>query len=211
MTPDQGQAIGRTDAGNTEHSAPPFNGILLTERQVWAGMRVSVVMEGRGQVMTDKDGNPLVLDALLSGVPIRVRFFPVEDGIQSFRAGGEGFKPEVRFIPTEAYSPAEAPSGTEFAVFKDGKAVGYGKRPNARAVVVKIDDEGTGSLDNHDYGWLEDHPEFSLPEGVVLVPIGRPRFPEPVIYPLPTLAEREIERRVVSQLFSHRSSAVGHH
>lgn len=213
MAPDQGQYIGRTDAGNTEHTVPPFNGIVLTEKQVWDGMRVAIVMDGRDQVEVDPKGDPLLMNALLGGVPLRLKFYPVEDSIRRVdngkdsmiaATGMEGFKPEVRFMPTEVFSQADAPADRRYAVFKDGQVVRYGestKRDRANAVVVDVDKNGRRSLTNHRYGWLSDHPDFAIPEGVVLVPFTRPEpvggYP-PAAVPGPTPEQKEMARRVVS-------------
>lgn len=218
MTPDHGQSIGRTDAGITEHSLPPFNGLLLTEQQVWAGMRVAIVLDGHDQIEIDEQGAPLLLDALMGGVPHRLKFYPVEGGIVrtgnekdslQVATGMEDFRSDVRFMPTEVYTPAEAPVGSDFAVFKDGNVVRYGTRPRDRAVVVRIYKDGRGVFDNQEYDWLGDHPDFSLPEGLVLVPITNPRHSNhrpPDIWPGPSLKSIQVEERVISQLFATRTS-----
>ncbi len=222
MTPDNGQSIGRTDAGNTEHSVPPFNGIILTEEQVWAGMRVAIIMEGRGRVEVDPKGDPLLMDALIGGVPNRLKFYPVEGGIRrvgngkdsmAIATGLEGFKPEVRFMPTEVFSQTDVPAGRQYAVFKDGQVVRYGegtREDGTRAVVVDVDKKGRRSLTNYDYGWLSDHPDFAIPEGVALVPFTRPEpvggYP-PAAFPQPTPEEREQERIAISMIGALHSLA----
>ncbi len=182
-------------------------------------MRVAIVLDGHDQVEVDEQGQPLLLDALMGGVPKRRGFYPVEGGIGLAVEGEDSaliahrmtrFNPDVRFMPVEVFPEAEAPAGRKYIVFRDGQIVRFGEthegRPDRTVVRVDISEDG-GRRMFTDYGYLEISHDFSIPEDAVLVPISKPK-PEggypPDAVPQSTPEETDMARRYVSMgLYLH--------
>lgn len=164
--------------GQQEPESLAFNGLLLTEGQVWPGMRVALCLEGKDQVEIDETGNPLVLDALVGGVPARKKLYPVKGGITQHPGGAltasplEGFRPDVRFMPVEVFQPGEVPAETEFAVYREGQCLKYDGSRNH--IIVKSDERGR-LVSNNGYEYRYWQREYAVPTDALLVPISRPK------------------------------------
>jgi len=164
--------------GQQEPKSVAFNGLLLTEGQVWPGMRVALCLEGKDKVEVDETGDPLILDALVGGVPARTKLYPVKGGITQHPGGAltasplEGFRPEVRFMPVEVFHPDEVPAKTVFAVYREGQCLKY---DGSRNHIIVKSDEGGRLQSNNGYEYRFWQREYTVPEGSLLVPISRPK------------------------------------
>lgn len=155
--------------------------LFLKEKEVHVGMVVALCFEGKEQPEVDENQKPLLLKALLGGVPTRKKLYPLDGGIIAHKSrdgetvgaitahGLEEFKPDVRFMPTQTFLPHEAPTNTEFVVFVDGKRLKYEEKDEY--VYILKDSRGHyRSYNGYVYDrWLCDYP---LPENVLLVPIS---------------------------------------
>jgi len=149
-------------------------GLFLKENQVHVGMTVALCLDGKDVPEKDEEGKELILKALKGGVPIRVKLYPFPDGVGRHDKGVilaqpmEGFKPNVRFMPLQIFSPDEAPVSTEFVVFVEGVRLKYEDRKEYYVYVWKSK-EGRFYSSHPYYLWYR---EYTLPDGALLVPIS---------------------------------------
>ncbi|MDP3940945.1 MAG: hypothetical protein Q8Q49_01405 [bacterium] len=176
--PDQEQSIG---SGTEQPQELPFNGLLLSENQVWTGMTVALCLDGKDSVELDAEGEPMVMEALIGGVPARRKLYPIKGGIVSHAGGNvltaiglEGFRPDVRFMPVEVFSSEDAPAEREFAVFLSGEALKY---DNSRNSVIVSTDKSRRVISTNGYEYPSWQRQYPLPEGALMVPIDRSRIP----------------------------------
>ena len=161
-------------------------GLFLRQDQVFAGMVVALCLEGKSEPETDEDG-PLLLRALVGGVAMcGLKFYPhpvevIRDefpgptgqpvkGAYVRTQQMSGFKPDVRFMPVEVFSPATAPAHTDFVVFVNGESLLY---PSEQARVFLRSDERRRLLSLNGYEhewWLREYP---LPADAVVVPVSK--------------------------------------
>lgn len=155
--------------------------LFLKEKEVHVGMVVALCLEGKEQPEMDEKQKPLVLKALLGGVPTRKKFYPLDGGIIAHKSHDgktvgaitahslEGFQSNVRFMPTQVFLVYKAPVNTEFVVFVDGKRLKYEEKDEY--VYILKDSKGhCRSFNGYVYDrWLCDYP---LPKNAVLVPIS---------------------------------------
>lgn len=159
-------------------------GLFLRERQVYTGMTVALCLEGKETPEEDEQG-PLVLQALMGGVPKRRLFYPFPGGIKAIKGESgrpvailaspvEGFEPNVRFMPLQVFSPSEAPPNTEFVVFVEGERLRYPPDSHKYVEYVYVATNREGRLfSNHPYRYDYWSREYALPENAVLVPISK--------------------------------------
>ncbi|MBI2642482.1 MAG: hypothetical protein HYW97_01425 [Candidatus Wildermuthbacteria bacterium] len=163
-------------------------GLFLKEEDVPVGVVVAICLEGKDVPEVDGQGEPFILQVLIGGVPARALFFPIDGGLVFHKPGPdpmrrgkdlppaitgtamEGFRPDIRLMPVEVFSPKSAPANTKFAVFVRGERLLHENRRN----VVKIrTDYRRRLLSDNGYEYRWDGREFPLPEDAVLVPTSR--------------------------------------
>lgn len=174
--PTESQEI--TKKGKQEmKTAVKSTGLFLERGQTHTGMTVALALEGKDTPEVDSEGKLLLLKVLLGGVPMRVKFYPLEGGVTLkdggvVRAAGiEEFRPEVQFMPIYVFSPEEAPVDTEFVVFVGGKRQIYPEPYSDYTVCLFKDRDGRIlSVKGYAYKWWLR--EFPLPDDAKLVPIS---------------------------------------
>ncbi len=157
-----------------------WTGFLLKEQQVHTGMTVALCVEGKTELEKGEDDQPLILKAMLGGIPNRRKFYPIE-GIrwnpspQLLEPGDlsaisiEGFRPEVRFMPLQIFNAKDAPANTHFVVFVNGERLAH--EGGRDYVYIRTDDRRCPLSDSgYHREWLGR--EYPLPENAVLVPIS---------------------------------------
>ncbi|OHB18289.1 MAG: hypothetical protein A2749_01275 [Parcubacteria group bacterium RIFCSPHIGHO2_01_FULL_45_26] len=156
--------------------------LLLSETEVPLGARVFLCPPGSEQPASDEEGqrlSPLV--CLVGGIPIRRKFYPIEDLRVSEKVlivtSFENFDPGVRFAPVEVFSASTAPPNTEFAVFVNRERLRYEKYPRDRVEILK---DSRGQLISVcGYAYDNWQCQFPLPADAVLVPtteVGKSRY-----------------------------------
>ena len=116
--------------------------IMLTEKQVPAGMYVNLFMPER-DVPEEMDGKVMRFRAMVGGIPSRVKLYHMEDDVPI--VGLEGFVEGARFSLEEVYSPQNAPVGKEYVVYLRGermKATRDRDGGDLRLVRVKKTEDG---------------------------------------------------------------------
>jgi len=152
--------------------------LLLREKEIHAGMTVVPCFEDGER----PPGKPLILKALLGGVPTRMKFYRADKSgdlvVRRDRQGGikisggyENFNPKVRFIPILQFSSTKAPNNTRFVVFIDNKRLKYEKRDDEYVYIFKDSKGYCRSCNGYmsDY-WMCIYP--LLPESALLIPVS---------------------------------------
>lgn len=123
------------------------------------------------------DNDTVAWKPLIGGVPPRRKWYTFDLDGKELRGGmGEEqeFKDELRFLPTKAYTRANAPLKTEFAIFINGTRAKYDKYPDRYIEVTKLADGTLMSVGGTAYDhWLR---RLGFPEDAVLVPHGECKY-----------------------------------
>ncbi|MBI2096882.1 MAG: hypothetical protein HYT40_01875 [Candidatus Sungbacteria bacterium] len=160
-------------------------GLFLEKNQLFAGMMVAISVVGKEGPETDERGEPLLVRALVSTFGPSLRLYPFPSGIKIAPGSGrspltgrplspimvaagftlDGVREDVRFMPTEVYSAAEAPPDIELVVFVDGQTLTYDDSRDC--VRLKKLDGRLISTHPYQYKWW--HREYPLPKNAKLV------------------------------------------
>jgi hypothetical protein len=164
--------------------------LLLQEAQVHSGMIVALVPPDQTEPAVDEQG-PLLLQALMGGIPIHKKFYVLGGRPQLFQKSDDGWKSEpltdqqlgispvqgmegfnqgVRFQPIYTFGPAVAPRNMQFVVYLDGQRLQYPSGKNN--VYVRTDAQGH-ILSHNGYEYDLWQQEYALPHNAVLIPISR--------------------------------------
>lgn len=141
--------------------------LLLKRGQIHVGMTVAMVLKGKNLPELDEKGKPLLFKILAGGVPIRVKFYPIEEG--KISSGYDNVKPEMQFMPIHVFSPEEAPVDTDFVVLINGERQNYESSINT-VYLFKDRDGSILSVNSYEDKFL--YKKFPLPANAQLVPLS---------------------------------------